>query len=332
METFVGIDIASKNFDVVIRKNGINQKVETFQQTAADIEKLIGKLKPISPTAVVMEATGIYYVDLARSLYSAGLPVSVINPKSFRHFAELMLKRTKTDAVDAGLLAEYGQRMEPQTWEAPSQHLVDLRDVARQINRLTHMKVQSKNRLHALRATKTTSAMVIESEQDVMDFLELRIERMRQHALELIAADERLNRQLENITRAKGIAENSAICMMGELNVMPLTLKAPQVVHHAGLSVRQTQSGSSVNSPGRLSKAGNTYLRSALFMPSLAAGIHDPNAKAFKEALVARGKKKIQAQCALMRKYLMGVWACIKNDTPFDSAKLFSPEHKKACI
>jgi hypothetical protein len=62
-------------------------------------------------------------------------------------------------------------------------------------------------------------------------------------------------------------------------------------------------------------------------MPALSAVRHDPNAKAFYEALQQRGKKKIQALCAVMRKYLTGVWACLKLDVPFDSSKLFSTEH-----
>jgi hypothetical protein len=52
--------------------------------------------------------------------------------------------------------------------------------------------------------------------------------------------------------------------------------------------------------------------------------------KAFYDALVSRGKKKIQALCAVMRKYLTGLWASIQTETAFDSAMLFSEEHLKA--
>jgi transposase len=76
-----------------------------------------------------------------------------------------------------------------------------------------------------------------------------------------------------------------------------------------------------------LSKAGNAYLRSALYMPAMSAIQWDTRAKAFYKALVARGKKKMQALCAVMRKYLTGLWACIQNDTPFDSSRLFSDIH-----
>lgn len=331
MSTFVGIDIAAKHVDVVIRTADSNGRVETFGQTPQAHRQLVGKLLKLRPACVVMEATGIYFLDLARALFAAGLPVSVINPKRFKHFAELMLKNTKTDGVDAALLAEYAQRMRPSPWTAPEDTLFDLRDMARQINRLTDMNTQAKNRLHALTATRQRHARLIEDEQEGIAFTERRIARLRDLALEIIQANARLKRQLENLTQAVGIGQNAAICMMGELNVLPNTLKAPQVCHYAGLSVRLNQSGSSLNRPGRLSKAGNTYLRSAFFMPAMSAGTHDPRARAFKDALLRRGKKKMQAICAIMRKYLMGVWACIKLDVPFDSAKLFSQKLKNAC-
>src|SRR5690606_14295334 len=132
------------------------------------------------------------------------------------------------------------------------------------------------------------------------------------------------SQHLANLQQAKGVGQASAIALLAELSVLPNELKAAQVSRYAGLDVRLCQSGTSVNKPGRLSKAGDAYLRSALYMPALSAVRHDPNAKAFYEALQARGKKKMQALCAVMRKYLTGIWACLKLGVPFDSSKLFS--------
>ncbi|MBD8496672.1 transposase, partial [Pseudomonas syringae] len=112
-----------------------------------------------------------------------------------------------------------------------------------------------------------------------------------------------------------------------ELTTLPDTLKSSQVSRHAGLDVRLTQSGTSIDKPGRLSKCGNAYLRSALFMPALSAIRCDRYVKAFYETLVGRGKRKMQAICAVMRKYLTGLWACMKSGEDFDTAKLFSEKH-----
>lgn len=330
MSVFVGVDIAAKSFDLVSREAGKSSRVHQFSQTPQGHAKAIEQLRVLQPVLIVMEATGIYYLDLAVALADAGLPVAVINPKSFRHFAALKLTGSKTDAIDAALLAEYAERMEPKLWTPPSKERLALRDIGRQINRLTATRTQAKNRLHALQATRQTMPLLIEDEQEGIEWLPRRIQRLTQAAQALIAQDEALSRQLSHLLAAKGIGETSALAILAELSVLPADLKATQVSRYAGLDVRLTQSGSSVQRPARLSKAGNAYLRAALYMPAMSAAQHDPRAKAFYEALVSRGKKKIQAQCAVMRKYLTGLWACIQTDTAFDSTRLFSEEHMKS--
>lgn len=204
-----------------------------------------------------------------------------------------------------------------------------LRDIGRQINRLTAARTQAKNRLHALRSKSSTLPLLVDDEVEGIERLDQRIERLTKAACELIGQQPQHQQHLANLKQAKGIAQASAIALLAELCVLPRELKAAQVSRYAGLDVRLCQSGTSVNKPGRLSKAGNAYLRSALYMPALSAVRHDPNAKAFYEALQKRGKKKIQALCAVMRKYLTGIWACLKLGVPFDSTRFFSDQHIK---
>ncbi len=328
MQDYVGIDIGAKSVVVSVRRAGRTLTTQEFRQTPEGHQALCKKLGR-RVACVVLEATGIYYLDLAVALCRAGLPVAVINPRSFHHFAQLKLNNSKTDPVDAALLAEYGECMKPALWQAPNETLMGLRDIGRQINRLTAARTQAKNRLHALCSKSSTLALLIEDETDGIERLNSRIERLTKAALELIDQQPHYKQHLANITSAKGIGQASAIAMLAELSVLPRELKSPQVSRYAGLDVRLCQSGTSVNKPGRLSKAGNAYLRSAFYMPAMSAVRHDPNAKAFYEALQKRGKKKIQALCAVMRKYLTGVWACLKLGVPFDSAELFSDKHLK---
>lgn len=330
MSVFVGVDIAARTFDLVSRKQGKVSKVTQYRQTPEGHAKAVKRLKALNPKLIVMEATGIYYLDLAVALAQAELPVAVINPKSFHHFATLTLTGSKTDAVDAALLAEYGERMQPRRWTPPDETRLALRDIGRQINRLTGTRTQAKNRLHALQSKRSTASLLIEDEQEDIAYLDRRIERLSQAALSLVRESESLSRHLAHMCAAKGVGQATALVVLAEFCVLPRELKAPQVSRFAGLDVRLTQSGTSVNRPGRLSKAGNAYLRAALYMPAMSAVQHDPRAKAFYEALVARGKKKIQAQCAVMRKYLTGLWACMQTETAFDSSLLFSEEHMKA--
>lgn len=327
MTITVGLDVGATTVEWVFRKTGDNSKADSITQSPQGHAALIKRLQALDPVCVVMEATGIYYLDLAVALHGAGLPVSVINPKSFNHFAALKLGQAKTDAQDAALLAEFGERMTPALWSPPDVQRLALRDIGRQINRLIATRTQAKNRLHALQAKQMTLPLLIADEQEGIVLLDTRITRLEQAAVDLIQQDEVLHRQLHQLCAAKGIARSSGIAILGEFCVLPAHLKAPQVSRYAGLDVRVWQSGTSVNRPGRLSKAGNAYLRSALYMPAMCAIQWDARAKAFYKSLVARGKKKMQALCAVMRKYLTGLWACLQKDTPFDSSRLFSEIH-----
>lgn len=325
--TVVGVDIAAASFELVTRQDGKNHRAKRFEQTPEGHQQAVAFLKRLAPERIVMEATGVYFLDLAVALHQAALPVCVINPRSFKHFAELKLTGSKTDPIDAALLAEYAECLRPSPWQPPRETQLALREFGRQINRLVGERTAARNRLHALGAKQSTPALVREDEQAGIAALDQRIERLRRAALELIADDVELQEQFRALTTAKGVGTNSALALLAELCVLPENLRAPQVARHAGLDVRLNQSGTSVDTPGRLSKAGNTYLRAALFMPAMSAVAHEPRAKAFYEALVARGKKRLQALCAVMRKYLTGLWACLRSQQPFDSSRLFSDIH-----
>ena len=325
--TVVGIDIAARSFDLVSRRHGSSSRARRFAQTAQGHAQAIQHLHQLQPERIVLEATGVYYLDLAVALHEAGLPVCVINPKSFRRFAELTLTASKTDALDAALLAEYAERLAPRRWTPPPAEARQLQQIGRHLNRLVPTRTQAKNRLHALRAQAATPTLLIEDEQAGIAQLDQRIAHLEQAALALIDAHAALARPLAHLQAAPGIGRTSAVALLAELCALPAHLKAAQVSRHAGLDVRLSQSGTSVHRPGRLSKAGNAYLRSALYMPAMAAVTHDPYARAFYQTLCRRGKKKIQALCAVMRKYLTGLWACLQTDTPFDPARLFSQQH-----
>lgn len=327
MAVHVGLDVGSRSTAMGWRDKGRSAGSWEILQTPKGRKAAIKKILSLKPVSVVMEATGIYYLDLALELNAAGLPVSVINPKSSRNFARLMLQHSKTDEIDAQLLAEYGERMSPRLWLPPSPAQLELRAIGRHVNRLIGHRTRAKNELHALMATETSSALLIEDEEEAIATLDKRIERFRQAGRDLVANCPVLKAQFDHMMAAPGMGEVSTLAALAEMTALPTFLKASQVSRHAGLDVRLTQSGTSIDKPGRLSKCGNAYLRSSLFMPAMSAIRCDPLVKAFFDGLVARGKRKMQAICAVMRKYLTGLWACMQTGQAFDTAKLFSEKH-----
>ncbi|TDJ28306.1 MAG: IS110 family transposase [Gammaproteobacteria bacterium] len=85
-----------------------------------------------------------------------------------------------------------------------------------------------------------------------------------------------------------------------------------QWVAHAGLDPRAYESGTSAHKPRRISKAGNRFLRDALFFPALVASRNDPHVKAYYDKLIARGKKPMQVIVAIMRKLLLAIWGMLQ--------------------
>lgn len=323
---FAGIDVGSRELVVVIRKGNHFGKAQGYPNDAAGHRQVLRVLRKAKVERVCLEATGAYHLDIAIALAdSPKMEVMVVNPRATKHFAEASGNRTKTDPVDAKLLAEYGERMEFRAWKRPSAEVLALRAGARRISALTKQKTAAKNQLHAWKSAEGTPAFVIEDVERTIEQFESQIQRLRAHCLELIRADEALNETFELLISTKGVAEASAIRLMGELLVLPEEMTQRQWVALAGLDPRHHNSGTSVNKKARLSKAGNAYLREALFMPALSAVRHDRHVGAYLRHLVEdNGLKRIQAVCAVMRKLLHAFHGMLKHRQPFDSSRFYA--------
>ena len=251
----------------------------------------------------------------------------MVNPKAAKRFGEARMTRTKTDKVDAGVLAEFAERMEFIAWRKPSDEVLALRACSRRLAALSDQKTQAKNQLHAMAASATTPLFVLDDARLSIQQMEAQITNLRDKTLELIAADSMLSETLELLVTVTGIAETSALSLMGEILVLPPDMSARQWVAMAGLDPRRFTSGTSVNKPARLSKAGNRYLRRPLYMPALNATYRNPYVKGYYEHLINdNGLKKIQAICAVMRKLLHAIHGMLKHRKPFDASRFYKLE------
>ena len=321
-----GIDVSANSLVVAIQKNDRMGKPRLFENSATGHRSIIKALRNAGVKRVCLEATGLYHLDLAVALDEAGLALMVVNPRAAKRFAEAMATRSKTDPIDAGVLAEFCQRMPFSAWQRPGDRALAVRACARRLAALNKARTQTKNQRHAAVQTASTPQFLIADLDQGIAELEARISHIRQQAMEIIAADASLHQILQLLVTVKGIAQASAIQIMGELLVLPADMNARQWVAMAGLDPRRHESGTSVQRKPRLSKAGNRHLRMALYMPALGASRYDPNVRAYYRHLIEdRGLKKIQAVCAVMRKLLHAIHAMLKTHTPFDSARFYNP-------
>lgn len=321
---FAGIDVGAEELILVIRKSGVPYKAQKFTNTPADRARLVKKLVSLPGIIVCLEATGVYHFDLSIALHDAGVALMVVNPKSSHNFAKVLMKNSKTDAVDADTLAQYAERMDFVAWTRPSDEKIALRSFARRIDALTRQKAAAKNNCHALSASQETPKAVLRDVKLAISQLEKRIDSLSNDAMVLIKKHAALDHVFKLLTGIKGIAQTSAIALMGELLLLPQGLSHRQWVKFAGLDPRAFDSGKSVHKKTRISKAGNRHIRSALYMPAMSAKRHDPYVKAYFQHLVDNGKLPLQALCAVMRKLLHAIHGMLKYDKPFDNTRFYA--------
>jgi len=321
----VGVDVDSEALVSMIQRGGERLPLARFANTAAGHKKFIRwATKGARSARVCLEATGIYSLEFALALHHAkNVEVMVVNPRAMKDFVRACMQRAKTDAVDAGGILDYLERMPFTAWQPPAPEILELQAISRRIDQLHTELTREKNRHHASEFAGA-SANAIDNDIEVnIHHLERRIARMQDSGLQLVRRVPALAAKLAHLVSAKGIGEASAMRILAELLVLPDDLAAPQWVAHAGLDPRPFESGTSVHRPRRISKVGNHHLRAALYMPALVAIQHEPNVKAFYDKLIAAGKKPMQAVVAVMRKLLHAIWGMLKHDQDFDGEKFF---------
>lgn len=321
---WLALDIGARTHAFASEFRGGRQTGSLANDPASLRAFLVAWMERAGAVRLLVEATGVYYLDVALMAAELGINVSVINPKAAHHFAKALQQRNKTDRLDAAMLLEFLKSMPFTSWTPPQSSHLELRHFGRYLVQLTEEGAAARNRLHALSSTRSSPAYLRADLNHFIASLDKRIERIRAKALALIEADEALKKRFLALTSIIGVGDISAVALLSELVVLPPAMSSRACVCHAGLDPRVFESGTSVHKAPRISKHGNKYLRRALFHPALAAGQHDPLAKAFKQRLLDRGKKKMQAIVALMRKLLTVAWAIVCEPQPYDATQLYA--------
>lgn len=319
-QTLGGIDVSAAELVVERRRDEVTEQL-TFDNDAAGHRKLIKWLG--RSARVCLEATGVYHLQAAMALIAAGIEVMVVNPRMAKDFARALGNRSKTDRVDAGVLAEYAKRMAFVPWQAPSDAVMELRELGRRLSQLIQTRTDEKNRLHAGSVSQRSAIVTRDVRQHIAQ-LDTRIAQVEKAALEVIKSDPDLLEQFRLIDAARGFGRRTAILLLAELAVLDPTMTVKEVVAHAGLDPRAYESGTSVQKQVRISKVGNARIRAVLYMNAMSAVRHDRGATVFAARLILRGKKRKQALVAVMRKLLHGIWIVLQRRVAYDSRVLFA--------
>jgi transposase len=315
-EPVIGIDISKLKFNVCLINTEGKLKHKLFPNTASGFEQLRDWLskQQVERVHACLEATGTYGDLLALFLHQADHTVSVVNPAATKAFAASRLSRTKTDRVDAELIARFCLAQAPPAWAPLPTEVRDLQALVRRLESLIEMRVMEENRL----SSGITVEAVQESVEELIAYLTEQIKRTEELIRKHIKNHPTLKRQSELLDSIPGIAETTAALLLSEITDITQYRSARQVAAYAGLVPRERQSGSSLRGRTRLSKIGNARLRRALYFPAITALRCSPFFQAWAKGLQERGKSKMSVVCAVMRKLVHLAYGVLKSEKPFD--------------
>jgi transposase len=316
VNAWIGIDIAKLTFDAcLLRLQGKPQK-KSFPNTQEGFTKLKRWLTYLAPEATFhfcMEATGSYYEALAIFLVEDNQCVSVINPFRTHHAAIAQGAGNKTDPAEAGVLAEYCRKENPPLWRRAAPEVRTLVALLRRLQTLKDTLTQEQNRL----GDPQVSAPVQISLNKSIAFLQEQIADLSVQIDTHITGHPNLKADRELLTSIPGIGDLTAAWLMAELPDVTLISSAAAAAAYAGLAPSEYRSGTSVKRQTHLSKRGNAHLRRALFMPALTAMRFNPAIAALCERLLAKGRPRLVAVGAAMRKLVMIAYGVLKHRKKF---------------
>ncbi len=313
----LGVDIAKQTFNVCLLDHTGRLQHALFANTRSGFEHLTTWLleRRHGQFHICLEATGTYGDALAASVHDAGHGVRVVNPAAIKAFGASRLSRTKTDRVDAALIAHFCRAQQPPRWTPPAPEVRDLQVQAlvRRLEALAELRGMEYNRHQAGSPSPTVTASIAAH----LAYLDAEI-RQLEHAIQAhITAHASLFRQHTLLQSIPGVGATTAAVFLADVDVTQYT-SARQVAAFAGLVPCIRQSGSSVRGRAQLSQVGSPRLRRALYVPAVTALRCNPRMRQWAALLRARGKCPMQISGAAMRTLVHSMYGVLKSGWTFD--------------
>ncbi len=323
MNNYIGIDVAKATLQVFIPINGINIEISN---SLAGLKKLYSKLKKlykkdINEIVFVYEVTGCYSTILEQYCQIKYIKCFKVGAYQSASFSKVIKNRNKTDKIDAKMLSQMHILAKEGEIEIPSRckeaHKI------RSLIKYYYSLVKEENRTRNYLESSTINL----EDEFILKRVKRKIKNIKQEqeevikeAMSVININEEYKEAYKNITSIKGIGEKSAIILLY------LFLRYPKASRQhltalCGLDPIQRSSGTSVKHKQRISKQGLTLVRAILFMPVLTTTLHNEEMRLFYERLVNRGKPKMLAQMAVMRKMILLAHSLYKNKEQYDEKR-----------
>ncbi|MCI0713419.1 MAG: IS110 family transposase [Chloroflexi bacterium] len=316
----VGLDIGKDQLEVVLLRPEQPPEQAQFANTPKGFGQVWRFLKKrqAQQAHVCMEATGLYYEQIADFLYEQGLKVSVVNPARIKAYAQSQLSRNKTDKLDALTIADFCQRQQPPRWTPPTPAWRHLRALVRHLDDLQPDLQRQRNRLHARQYASQPVATVTDHLHAHIELLQRQVKQVKQAIAEHIDQQPDLKADRALMASISGMGDLTASKLLAEIPDIRLFDDVRQLVAVAGLNPRHHQSGTSIRGKTPISKMGHASLRATLYMPAGVAKTHNPVLRAFAQRLEQHDLHGMEIIVVVMRKLLHLVYGILKSGQPFD--------------
>jgi len=324
MQTLIGVDVSKAKLDCAWIKDLDTGKIKhkVFPNTPQGYQALLVWAQKHAESAIdairfVMEATGIYHEALAYALDQAGAQVCVVNPAQIRAYAKSLGARSKTDKKDSVVISRFGLTQQPRLWQPEPETIRTLKALISRLQAVEQDIQREKNRLEKAQIS-CGSEQVIISIQFSLAQLEKEKKRLEDLINQHIDAHPQLKQDRQLLESIPGVGPVIARMMIGVIRSRDFS-SAPQCAAFLGLVPVHHLSGSSVRGHSHLSKTGSAIVRAKLYMAAVVSIQHNPDIKRQYERLLKKGKAKMCALCAAMRKLVHICFGVIKHQLPYQS-------------
>ena len=330
MEAFkqvFSVDIAKDSFEAHTGVITTTQQIthiasSRFSNSSSGFKRFLSWAKkhrrPDAEIWYVMEATGVYYEDLAFYLSNHKQNVAVLQPSRVKHYIQSTEVKNKTDRIDARMLCKMGLERPLQAWIPPSEQMRRLRALTRERQNLVEQAAELSVQREAVGHQHDPLAATLRRFEQHRTFLQNQIKEIEKEIHALVKDDSDLYERVNKIATIKGVGILTIVTVLAETNGFNQVERVKQLISYAGLDVVERSSGTYI---GRryLSKKGNARIRRILYMSALTASRSNTELNIYFRRIKENTRSGLSALMAVARKILRLIYALWRDDATYQT-------------
>lgn len=320
MYNYIGIDVAKATLQVYIPNGELNIEI---QNSLVGLKKLYSKLnklykKALNDIVFVYESTGCYSTILEHYCQHKNIKCFKVGAYQSSSFSKVMKNRNKTDIVDAKMLSQMYKIVEEGDVKVPSRDIKahQIRSFIKYYQSLIKEERRVSNYLEAATFNLEDEYVLKKVKKKISNIQKEQVV-IIDKVMEIIKSNNDYYEAYKNITSIKGVGIKSAIILLYLFLRYP-NASRQHITALCGLDPIQRNSGTSVKYKEKISKQGLSLVRAILYMPTLTTILHNEEMRLVYERLLLRGKPKMLAQIAIMRKIILLAHSLYKNKEEYD--------------